>query len=401
VIRAKNALASLFRKVASGLLFVVPQRLLVRLLPARLRFDPSRAVALTTPRPGESRLLVGPANAAGQSWAIAHAIDENLPDVGAVSMSAAVNPRFNFPADYTVPIGAYHWSKAWQRSERLLVEGEFSHVLVESGRRMFGDGFPGSAASEIADLRRHGVRVGLLFYGSDIRLPSRHALASAWSPFRDELWSLTPQLQSVASRNARLVETSGCPAFVVTPDLLLDLANATWVPLVIDTAAWATDTAPLSGSRIPRVAHAPTSSAVKGSDLVDPILARLESEGLVEYVRVSGVSAAEMRSIYKGVDIVLDQFRMGIYGVAACEAMAAGRIVVSHVGEFTRRYVAEKSGRTLPIVEATPDTLEGVLREILGKPAKYLQLAKDGVAYAGELHDGRRSAEALQSFLAS
>ncbi len=43
--------------------------------------------------------------------------------------------------------------------------------------------------------------------------------------------------------------------------------------------------------------------------------------------------ADAMPEVYGGADIVLDQFPLGTYGVAACEALVAGRLVVSHVSD--------------------------------------------------------------------
>jgi hypothetical protein len=400
VIFAKSGIPPWLRRFAARLLSWVPQPILARCLPRKWRFNAREPFAVSGVPATKRRLYIGPANSAAQSWGIARVVERNLTDVGAVSMAASASGGFQFPADYKVPVGVYHWSKRWMERQRENVEQNFTHVIAESGRRLFGDGFPGTALQEIRDLTAAGVSVALVFYGSDIRLPSRHAAGSEWSPFHGDFWALTPQLERNALRNARLAETAQTPVFVVTPDLLLDLPDAKWLPLVIDTDAWTTESPPLSGAGLPRVAHAPTNTVVKGSDLIDPILTKLESEGLLEYVRVRGVSADEMRDIYKGVDIVLDQFRMGIYGVAACEAMAAGRVLISHVGEFTRDYVQRTTGLTVPIVQATPDTLESVLRAVIATPADYLAIAASGVSYARELHDGRRSAAALEEFLA-
>jgi hypothetical protein len=56
--------------------------------------------------------------------------------------------------------------------------------------------------------------------------------------------------------------------------------------------------------------------------------------------------------------------------------------------------VGERSGRALPIVEATPLTLDAVLRALAAEPDLSARQA-DGRAFIRALHDGRASAEAL------
>jgi hypothetical protein len=180
--------------------------------------------------------------------------------------------------------------------------------------------------------------------------------------------------------------------------LLFDAPEATWLPVIVETERWAVSHEPLIGSR-PVVAHAPTRALAKGSDLIDPILERLEREGLLTYRRISRVPFSGMPSVIGQADIILDQFRTGDYGVTACEAMAAGRVVVSHVSEHCRERVRTTTGVELPIVESTAASLESVLRAIVDRPDEYRERARSGVGFATAVHDGRKSAEVLSDFL--
>jgi hypothetical protein len=399
VVSLRSGLRQPAKRVLGRALGVLPAGVLSRLLPRSSTFDAGSPPVLSVVPDSVKRLYIGPANSAGQGWAWARAAERLLPGVGAIDMAVVTGGDFGFPVDYAVPMGTYRWSKAWQRAQRDNVERHFTHVIAESGKRLFGDLFPGSAFDEISTMRKGGIRIALLFHGSDIRSPERHARGSEWSPYRPGLWASTPRLSVTAAANARLVAESGCPVFVSTPDLLLDVPSAAWLPVVVDVDAWTSDAAPLSSGTLPRVAHAPSQGIVKGSDLIDPILARLEAEGVLEYVRVSGVRADAMPALYSGVDVVLDQFRLGSYGVAACEAMAAGRIVVSNVSDQVRDHVVEATGISLPIIQATPADLESVLRSILTVPAGFVARAAEGPAFVGRVHDGRRSAAVLASFV--
>ncbi len=145
-------------------------------------------------------------------------------------------------------------------------------------------------------------------------------------------------------------------------------------------------------SAVPIVVHAPSKAIVKGSDLIDPVLTRLDAEGVIRYRRVHGVPAAGMPAIYREADIVLDQFRIGNYGVAACEALAAGRVVVSHVSPQVRDAVLTYSGRTLPIIESRAAGLEATLRHLIDRPEEAMAAAVSGPEFVRGLHDGGRSA---------
>ena len=151
--------------------------------------------------------------------------------------------------------------------------------------------------------------------------------------------------------------------------------------------------------RVPLAVHAPSNERIKGSDLIDPVLQQLADRGLIEYRRIRGVQPEQMPAVYREADIVLDQFRIGSYGVAACEAMAAGRVVLGHVTPAVRQTILDLAGMPLPIVEATPSSLEDVMLGLLDDRSRSIAAGAAGPAFVREIHDGRRSATALSEFL--
>lgn len=367
-----------------------------RVLPGR-----RRAIAqggTTRVRRAPTRLFIGPVNSAGQGYAWARAA-ERLPGVAAADFMYR-NPGdvFAFTADHAMPTTLFVSSLPWQRAQRRAVAKRFSHVIIESGRHLFGS--DGPVLDQIDFLRRAGVQVALLWHGSDIRLPSTHAAGDPDSPFLGARYPETDRLEEIAKRNRELIADSGLPVFVSTPDLLEYVPGATWLPVVVDHERWASAaTAPALERRRPVVAHAPSNAGLKGSELIADTVSRLDAEGIIEYREVRSVASEQMPGVYGDADIVLDQFALGIYGVAACEALAAGRVVVSHVAEFTRETVRRRTGMELPIVEARADRLESVLRSVVAERDRFRAVAATGPAFVRAVHDGRRSAEALSSFL--
>ena len=384
--------------VVKDLAAQLARRLAPEPLRARLFGYDVREIPHTPPLPATPvRLYIAPANFAGQGFAWARAA-ERLPGVGAVNMAFVRKGGFAFPADDPVPEAVYGHSRRWQLRRRAFVP-RFSHVIIEAGRPLLGHLMGADPFTEAAWLASRGVRVAMVCHGSDIRLPSRHRVLEPVSPLTED-WELTPVLERQALELAARIDDFDGPVFVSTPDLLLDVRRARWLPVVVDAERWAA-----AGSRrplereVPVVAHAPSSSRIKGTELIEPVLESLAARGLLEYRRVEGVPAERMPEVYGEADVVLDQFRIGNYGVAACEAMAAGRLVISHVSELVRAKAREAAGRDLPILEATPDSLEAVLLEVLAERDRARALAAQGPAFVRTLHDGDRSAEVLAEFL--
>jgi hypothetical protein len=312
-------------------------------------------------------------------------------------MHGVVRDPYQPKVDVDVPMAVYQRSASWHDRFGSYLE-EQTHVIWESGLPLLGRRYGSDVLREMAWLADLGVQGALFFHGSDVRPPSRHAAQSPWSPFRDPK-RLAPSLEEDAAKNAELVTKAGVPVFVSTPDLLQWVPGAIWCPVVVDSARWRVST-PVSRPEGPAVvAHAPSHQWMKGTDRIEPMLRRLDDEGAIEYRRIVDVPHASMPDFYRGADIVLDQFLLGSYGVAACEAMAAGRLVMGHVDEPTRALVREQTGLELPILEATVESLEAELRKLVADPAAFNTLGAAGLAFVDAVHDGRHSAVAMAPFL--
>ena len=399
-----NAISRLRRKVGTAYrrtLEAFPDPLTVWFRPPGRRFSLSDVPDPVTPPEAEVRLYIAPSNFAAQGYALARAA-ERISGVGAVNMQSRTPQDYGFPADYDVPASVLVSSGTWARRQRAAVRDGFTHVIVEAERSIFGTLFDGNVEGEVRWLRDRGVAVALLSHGTDLRLPSRHANSDDWSPFRaddvDRDW--IRRLETVALRNRELGERLGTPLYVVTPELLLDWPTATWLPNIVDPRRWATTTKILNTER-PLVLHAPTNPMVKGTALVEPTMLRMKDQGVIDYRRVEQVPSEEMPRLYASADIVLDQFALGIYSTTTIETMAAGRLAVAHLSEHVRDHIRAVTGLEPPIVEATPDTLEAVIHEIVANPEQYRQLASRGPEYVAAVHDGTLSAAVIRPFLKS
>lgn len=346
------------------------------------------------PRPPQGaaeRIVIGPVNYSGQGYAWARALERARRGAWVHVFAIEVPGGFAFPVDAEVPMHVHASSREWQEAQ-LAALARCTHALVEAERPLLGRRFVDFEA-EARALRALGLSVACIAHGTDIRVPSEHLETTEWSHFADPDFYAGRE-ETLARRNIAALLRLGGPLFVSTPDLLRFLPEAAWCPVVVDSERWRADPPGQERGR-PVVAFSPSNPKVKGSDLVEPVLQRLHGEGVIDYRPIRGVPSGEMPRVYADADIVLDQFRLGSYGVAACEAMAAGRVVVGHVIGEVREAVARETGLRCPIVEATPDTLEGVLRELAADGERRVRLGAEGRAFVEEVHDGRLSARVL------
>jgi glycosyltransferase involved in cell wall biosynthesis len=180
--------------------------------------------------------------------------------------------------------------------------------------------------------------------------------------------------------------------FASTPDLLLDLPGATWLPLAVDVERWAAPARPPQSR--PRVLHVPT-SGMKGSDVIDPVLREMDAKGYLEYVHPTGMRHADMPGQMASVDVVVDQIRSGVYGVTAVEAMVSGALVMGHVSDAVRALLPADPG----IVEAAPEDFAAAMQRTLDARSEWPELVARSHDFAHRWHDGTESVRALSPFL--
>jgi hypothetical protein len=267
-------------------------------------------------------------------------------------------------------------------------------MLAEAVRPVFGLRYGDTLGADLPVLRAANKPVALLLHGSEIRRPDRHAELYPYSPFRAGQWDLAEVLQDQSVRLGRVVESFDGPKFVSTPDLLDDVPDAMWLPVVVEPDVWLTDQ-PVFQRPVPVVLHVPSAPRMKGTELIQPVVRELAAAGLIDYRELTGIAPERMPALVAGADVVLDQFALGSFGVAAVQSLCAARVTVGHVAPRVR----ERLGADLPIVDATPDTLREVLLGLIDDRDRAREVAAAGRRYAVEFHDGRRSAEVLSGFL--
>ncbi|MDQ0255329.1 glycosyltransferase involved in cell wall biosynthesis [Evansella vedderi] len=115
-------------------------------------------------------------------------------------------------------------------------------------------------------------------------------------------------------------------------------------------------------NRIPLIVHAPSHYRVKGSKFVMDAIKRLYRNGYSFRCNlVSKLPHDELMEVYRQADIIIDQLRIGSFGVASLEGMASGKPVICYI----RKDLIYKYPQELPIVNATPKSIYKFLKKWL------------------------------------
>jgi hypothetical protein len=336
-----------------------------------------------------------PTNTAGSPWAWAKALEDRHVEVTTEVIERARNSPFRFESDRR-----FNMSEAGTPAFKLEAVSnllEKTHAIISGGQSMFGSMPTRGFWDDMSLYEGAHVSVALVFHGSDIRDPDRHAALIKHSPYNiNNLYAIdsgvVSKLKAISRKLADEIRHFDGPVFVSTPDLMDYVSHALWLPTVIDLQFWGPAPSRI-GERRPRVVMIPTNDVLKGANYADEICWRLHDANLIEYVRLGGLTRQEMRAAVARADIVIDGLVGGAYGRTALQAMASGRLAIGNVERVFNRVEG------LPIVHADPDSLEAVLLEIVESPDRFRDIAEAGRTYVERYHDGSYSATQLAAFL--
>jgi glycosyltransferase involved in cell wall biosynthesis len=141
----------------------------------------------------------------------------------------------------------------------------------------------------------------------------------------------------------------------------------------------------------PLVVHAPSNRTKKGTADVIRACQQLP----VDLEIIEGLRNDEARERYKAADVVIDQLKIGWYGVFAIEAMALGKPVLCYLHQDAVKRSEEAFGLRLPLIAATPETLTERLRPLVESAAERQRVGAASRAYIEKVHDADRIADQL------
>ena len=147
--------------------------------------------------------------------------------------------------------------------------------------------------------------------------------------------------------------------------------------------------------RIPKIVHAPSDSAIKGTPLILEALDQLRERYEFELILVQGKTHEEALAIYSSADIAIDQVLAGWYGGVSVELMAMGKPVLCYLRESDVQFVPERMFAELPIQNIRPDHLVEDIAKVLEKREEWSQWGRASRQFVERWHHPAMVAKAL------
>ncbi|MCX9190272.1 hypothetical protein C3Y87_02340 [Carbonactinospora thermoautotrophica] len=364
---------------------------------------PTRPAPAGRKRYDKPSLVIGPRDVGGQAEEWCRSVERFLPEARAEVITLE-------PVDHEAPeageepgpalrrqrIQPRTWREPeWAAEQRQHIGETYSHVLFEGLHAITGESTDNALEQDLLAFRLEGLHTGIVLHPEDAIDPRLHRELHADSPFAD---AGAPTARAQLDRYLKLrgfLSTFSGPVFVTTPDLLDHVPDARWLPLSIDPQRWRSGRELFTADR-PVVVYPATTNPLEDRAEVETVLRQLDAEGRIEYrPLLDTLPAEELAEQLASADIVLDEFRTGSYSLLAVKAMAAGRVVVGHVGETTRARLLHR----LPIVEATRSCLLDALVALADDLPRARSAAAAGPAFVARHHDGSAAAQVLAEFL--
>lgn len=345
-------------------------------------------------------LVIGASNCAAQAYRWSNSVDQHC-DIRTLSIGPTSN-GWDFEIHKSVDLQILHRKLSVNDTSfdsfRTLSEmqsylkNRFSHFLIEYFNPIINWGCMGSAKEDKNHLEKLGKFVAYVAHGSDLIVPSIHADIERFSPHRSLSREINDQLESRAVDFQAAIAEHGTLTFVSTLNLLDFAPDAIWLPVVAKSLYFLNPIQPMR--KVPLVVHAPSDPIFKGTAYLEPILYEMNKKGVIRYIRCNRLDSSQLHQLICRADIIIDQISLGSYGVLAVDAMAAGKIVLGHVSSKVRSIYKTP----VPIVEISPETLEGVLLDLLSQPTRINQIQTNSRAFSYEYHSGRFAALQLQKY---
>lgn len=135
---------------------------------------------------------------------------------------------------------------------------------------------------------------------------------------------------------------------------------------------------------------------IKSSHVYLPLVERLRADGLpIELIAPTGLRNLDVRYLQAQADIVLEMLTYGWFGANVREAMMLGKPVVCYIRpEWLDSVRAQMPAYAdeLPIVSATPETVDEVVRALIADPARRRDIGQRSRTFALKWHSAEAGA---------
>ena len=350
-------------------------------------FVPTR---LTPPESSSEKLnvLQGLTGAAGQPGALSAALNK-FEGVFAQSLQVTLS-KFGYDLDLAFPILKTDPQNMSEVFASVANSFDIFHLHTRGFvYDRFDTDFP--TGVDLLALKAAGKTVIVHFRGSEARLQSEFMKMSPYNYIEDDEEGTIDKFPEHAKRQYISMVTDIADVVLVNDaEIQSYVPGSQIVERSIDLSEW--KNVGVKRRTNPVVVHAPSRRGVKGTQHVFDAVERLKREGVeFEFRLVENMTHDEARAVYEDADIIVDQLRIGWYGVLSVEAMALGKPVMAYIRADLEHHLGENP----PLVNANPDTIYEKLKELILNPDMREEMSVRARKYCEATHDTRRVAEKL------
>lgn len=163
--------------------------------------------------------------------------------------------------------------------------------------------------------------------------------------------------------------------FTSTPDLIKFAPESIWLPNPISIGNY------MEATPIPNlITHAPSNPLLKGTSDIIKILNNISD---IKFNIISGVPYEEALEHYRKSTIVIDQIKIGWYGMVSLECMAIGTPVMCYISEDLKQYIQ----KPYPLFMTSKETLESDILFLLNNEEYKIEQIKSGKEYVSTVHN--------------
>lgn len=230
------------------------------------------------------------------------------------------------------------------------------------------------------------------WHGSDIRIPE---IAMKDNPFYKyvyenktyEYFNLENKTQSI-KRQYSFSKINAIP--IVYPELGLNIQKELFNRVVNIRHRILLDTIkpfyPSKDTKTPKIIHVSSKNYAKGTNHICTVLEELKNQINFEYCIVTNKDRDSVLKLVSECDIFLDQFIIGEYGLAAVEAMAYGKPVVS----FIRQDVLNLLPNDMPIIVTDLENLKATIIKLINDSLLRNSIGIKSRKYVEKYHDSKK-----------
>ena len=332
-----------------------------------------------------NRIFHGPGPSAGQPRILSTEMQSH--GIDAYCVNIAQNVAFDYEKDIFFPyrdgicdpIHFLNWA-----SKRF---GVF-HFYFRTTSNYVSDGsISKELYQDVHTLRAFGAKVIMHFRGTEVRVQSvfENKNPFHWSSEEDPFPGSDILRQRILTRadglfDKLLVTDPELQGYVENSEVLQRAIDFRKIDKILDDLK--IDGLKNSNKKI-HIAHAPSRRSLKGTQIVLEAVEALIARGVeVELDVIEGVTNIEALKRIAQADLVIDQMRIGWYGVLAVEAMALGKPTVAYI----RNDLIGKLENDCPIIISNPKTLMHDLSNLLKDGKRLEAIGKQSRKFAKAYH---------------